>query len=485
MSEEKRFDWELTEQLADFDMTALPEEERVEPTPWQHLAGKLVWGVIFSTITLNFLYLDVILPAIGMIWLVQAFRPLRRENGWLRLCHGLAWALCAARLCTLAVQGTLLPETEAFASLERPVGLVLAAMWLALYFSLWRGLLAIARCGGQEQPSAPGAAMLMVWYGALTALALAGPEQVSGLAFALILLLYFLILRSLRKTLRFFEENGYTLQPLPSRVSDGRLTALWLAVVALTIALALTFGTRHSMDWQVRPADEQAGQEEIIENLRTLGLPEDMAADLTGGELAALAGAQRVLLGRSERFDTNDGGKLLRRSAAIQLPGEERWVLLQHFAWVEMPRCRRTEALQITLPYEEELPSHVPPFFAADEALPARMRLLYDESGETFTASPALEPMTTASWFGDEYTTRCAAWSLPRRGEAARGYLLYGLYRLDDASIVTVSDYVHQQLAVYPALSARQHSASGFWGWGLDAKFRTMQYQMYFHYDNL
>ena len=319
----------------------------------------------------------------------------------------------------------------------------------------------------------------------VTALALAGPEQVSGLAFALILLLYFLILRSLRKTLHFFEENGYTLQPLPSRVSDGRLTALWLAAVALAIVLALTFGTRYSMDWQLRPADEQVGHEEIIENLHALGLPEDMAADLTGEDLAALAGAERVLLGVGDTFTTDDGGKLLCRSAAIQLPGEERWVLLQHFAWVEMPRCRRTEALQITLPYEEYFPSHVPPFFAADEALPARMRLLYDKDGETFTASAALEPMTTASWFGDEYTARFAAWSLPRRGTAARGYLLYGLYRLDDASIVTACDYVHQQLAVYPALSARQHSARGFWEWGLDAKFRIMQYQMYFHYDHL
>ena len=111
MSEEKRFDLELTEQLADFDMTALPEEEQVEPTPWQHLANKLVWGVILSTITLNFLYLDVILPAIGIILLVQAFRPLRKENGWLGLCHGLAWTLCAVRLTGFALQGTLLPES--------------------------------------------------------------------------------------------------------------------------------------------------------------------------------------------------------------------------------------------------------------------------------------------------------------------------------------------------------------------------------------
>ena len=78
MSEEKRFDWELTEQLANFDMSALEEEEQVLTSPWKHLAGKLVWGVILSTITMKFLYLDIILPALGMIMLVQAFRPLRR-----------------------------------------------------------------------------------------------------------------------------------------------------------------------------------------------------------------------------------------------------------------------------------------------------------------------------------------------------------------------------------------------------------------------
>lgn len=483
MSEEKRFDWELTEQLADFDMTALPEEERVEPTPWQHLAGKLVWGVIFSTITLNFLYLDVILPAIGMIWLVQAFRPLRRENGWLRLCHGLAWALCGLRLVGFALQGTLLPETAVYQRLSMPMGLAVVAVWLLFYFVLWRGLLAIARRGGQEEPSAPGAAMLMVWYGALMVLALAGPEQVNGLAFVLILLIYFLILRSLRKTLHFFEENGYVLQPLQPCVSDRALTALWLGAVAAAIALALTFGARYSMDWQLRPTDEQAGQQAAVEHLCSLGLPEDMAADLTGEELAALAEAQRVLLGDRELFETDDGGKLLCRSAAIQLPGEERWVLLQHFAWQEMPRCRRTEALRITLPYEEELPSHVPPFYAADEELPARMRLLYDEGGETFTVSPVLEPMAALSWMGREYTNRYAVWSLPRRGEAGRGYLLYGLYRLDDATIAPSTDYVHQQRFVYPFMSARQYNVSGFFG--DDPKFRTMQHHIYFHYDDL
>ena len=483
MSEEKRFDWELTEQLANFDMSALEEEEQVLTSPWKHLAGKLVWGVILSTITMKFLYLDIILPALGMIMLVQAFRPLRRENSWLRLCYGLAWVLCGMKLVSFALQGTLLPETERLAALTLPAGLVVVAVWIVFYFSLWRGLLAVSRRAGQESPSAPGAAMLLVWYGALMALAMSGTQNLNGFAFVLILVIYFLILRSLRKTLQFFEENGYVLQPLQRRVSDGRLTALWLAAVAAVIALALIFGTCYPMDWQERSADEQAGCETIVEHLRTLGLPEDMAADLSAEELAALAGAERVLLGRRGMFDTDDGGRLMCRSAAIQLPEEERWALLQHFVWQEMPRHRGTEALQITLPYEEYVPGGLA-YYAADEMLPARVRLLYDEGESTLMTSPALEPMTATTWFGgNEYTTRYAAWSLPRRGEAARGYLIYGLYRLDDASIVTVTEYVHNQLTIYPFMSARQYSARGFWG--DNPKFRTMQYQMYFDYDDL
>ena len=153
---------------------------------------------------------------------------------------------------------------------------------------------------------------------------------------------------------------------------------------------------------------------------------------------------------------------------------------LQHFLWQEMPRHRGTEALQITLPYEEYVPGGLA-YYAADEMLPARVRLLYNEGESTLMTSPALEPMTATTWFGgNEYTTRYAAWSLPRRGEAARGYLVYGLYRLDDASIVTVTDYVHNQLTVYPFMSARQYSARGFWG--DNPKFRTMQYYLDIRY---
>ncbi len=484
MSEEKRVDLELTEQLSDLDLTALPEEDQVIASPWQHLAGKLVWGVILSTITLNFLYLDVILPAVGVILLVQAFRPLRRENGWLRLCYGLSWVLCAARLVGFASQGTLLPETETYAVLKLPLGLAVVTVWLVFYFALWRGLLAVGRRAGQEKTSAPGAAMLLVWYGALMVLVLSGAQQLNWFAALLILLIYFLILRSLRKTLHFFEENGYVLQPLRSRVSDRALTVLWLAIVALAITLALIFGTRYPMDWQARPTDEQAGHEATIENLRALGLPEAMVADLTGEDLAALAGADRVVWSGNgtDRFTTDDGGKITFRTAAIRLPNRgagDRWAVLHYFVWEEMPRFRGTEALQLWAAYRGSdgiLP---------DETLMPRLRLLHDTPSGLMTVSPQMETVAGAAdiFGGGPEDEQLAVWSMPREEGQVRGYVLYGAQRGREWGMIDIANVHHSMRKKYPFLSARQNCARGMWS--DDMTFKRMQNYVYFDYNEL
>ena len=485
MSEEKRFDLELTGQLAEFDMSALPEEEQVLTSPWQHLANKLVWGVIFSTITLNFLYLDLILPAVGIIWLVQALRPLRRENGWLRLCGGLAWVLCAARLISFTMKGTLLPESDLYAALELPVGLAVAAVWLAFYFTLWRGLLAVGRRAGQEQPSASGVVMLMVWYGALMALALSGVQQVGWFAFGLMLLLYFLILRSVWKTVQFLEETGYVLQPLQLRISDRALTWLWLGIVAAAIALALTFGTRYPMDWQPRPADEQTGYEEMAENLRALGLPEEMVVDLAAEDLAALAGADKIVWSGNgtDRFETDDGGKLAFRTAAIRLPHQgsgDRWAILHYFVWEEMPPFRGTEALQLWAAYRES--DGVLP----DETLAPRLRLLYDGPSGLMTASPRMETVAGANdifgLFGSE-DEQVAAWSLPRGEGQVRGYVLYGARRTGEGEMIDFANCYHAMRKNYPFVSARQDCARGLWSDYVS--FARMQNYAWFRYGEL
>ena len=125
MSEDKRFDQELTEQLSQLELTELPRS--VLPNPWKRITTRLLLGLGLNTITLNFFCLQYILPALGIILLVQAFRPLRRENGWLRLCCGLSCVLCAGKGIELTMNATLIAEWTHYGVLRTCLTAVLAA----------------------------------------------------------------------------------------------------------------------------------------------------------------------------------------------------------------------------------------------------------------------------------------------------------------------------------------------------------------------
>lgn len=75
MTDDLRFDELLRE-----DAAALPPPADGEITPWRTAMDRILWGMGLTTITLNFLWLDVLLPAIGAVLLVLGFRTLRREN---------------------------------------------------------------------------------------------------------------------------------------------------------------------------------------------------------------------------------------------------------------------------------------------------------------------------------------------------------------------------------------------------------------------
>ena len=92
MTDERRFDDLLRE-----DAAALPPPAAGEINPWSMAMTRVLWGLGLITITLNFLYLDVILPAVGGLLLVLGFCTLRRENTPLRWCYILSLASLAVR----------------------------------------------------------------------------------------------------------------------------------------------------------------------------------------------------------------------------------------------------------------------------------------------------------------------------------------------------------------------------------------------------
>ena len=85
-------DWELMKE-EDLDnalinsIPELPPDDIVkEVTPWRKAMNRSLVGLALTTITLNFLGLNYVLPAVGTILTLLGFRALRGENGWFKGC---------------------------------------------------------------------------------------------------------------------------------------------------------------------------------------------------------------------------------------------------------------------------------------------------------------------------------------------------------------------------------------------------------------
>ena len=99
MTDDLRFDELLRE-----DAAALPPPADGEITPWRTAMDRILWGMGLTTITLNFLWLDVLLPAIGAVLLVLGFRTglprQRRARTALRVMTALLGGSTGSRLFT-------------------------------------------------------------------------------------------------------------------------------------------------------------------------------------------------------------------------------------------------------------------------------------------------------------------------------------------------------------------------------------------------
>ena len=278
------------------NLSAPPETVVAGVTPGHRALRRVLWGSALCTVTLQVSGLQYILPTVGLVLLLLGFRALRRENRWFcagfRLCG--AWFACAA--AGLALRAAIAPETA-----SSWLGYAAAALELAVFLCLWRGLDAVQRKAGL--PSGKSAAALFFWYVLLVALTFARPN-VGWLFAAVILAAYLCVLRSLFRLTRVLDESGYAVRPAAVRVPDRWLAAGLTAWLAACIACGYLFGGRYGMDGPALPP--QGAYAEERSQLAALGFPEDVFADLSEDDLAACRGALCVV-SRSEDVPMNDG----------------------------------------------------------------------------------------------------------------------------------------------------------------------------------
>lgn len=474
MTDERRFDDLLRE-----DASALPPPEKINP--WQMAMTQVLWGFGLSTITLNFLYLDYILPALGAVLLVLGFRTLRRENRPLRWCYILSIAkllVCAAGdvLAALPVK------------VELPGAYISTAVTLVLYICLWRGMVEVSRAAGAEKPAAPAAGAMALFYALLLPLALIGLQ--GWLLVMPILIVYAAILRNMWKLTRSLENMGYAITAAPVRLPGWAV--LWGSLAAMLAAVLLTafLGQRYPMDWHTRSDAPQSVP--IRQELLEKGFPERVLNDLTADEVSCMAGAVRVYRqverlysdtdyrtittahymsdpdrplvfdrtitdvdGEGERHYTYvyrvyDTLEQTMTHVAVELPEEDgvrRYIYIHHLTYDTQPSPRLTEALELWPAWQVEIG------WTPGGAVSGR--LLCERSGGEQTA-PFYSLTGGSQQITDIFGTRweqqiTALWTRPAHAEKIRAYVLYDALRLEDSWVIeSWTNYARQTAPVYP-----------------------------------
>ena len=454
-----------------------PEEIVAEVTPWRRAMNRILFGMALCAVTLNFWCLNYILPAIGTVLLLLGFRALRRENRWLGGCFAIAVIRAVYFFATLILNTTILQSAVFTPAVTTAFTAGNAVLLLGLYFCFWRGLLAVQKKAGLPA-RAGGALALIVWHALVCVLA---AVQYGGWVVPIAMLIgYGFLLRSLYRLSGTLDEAGYAIAPKPVRVTDRCLVLAIVVVLGIGCTLGYLFGGSYPMDWQPVDTSEQAQTEAVRQQLLDLGFPEDVLNDLTPEDIAACDGALRVVAevenypvndGRTVSYKESDGEggvvsvldtvydvkELRLTGVAVQLPSErETWMVFHHFLWTADPGFYGTEAIQIRPAYRS-----IPEGWAA--AGDATGRVLYDRDGQTFAAPYAsLGARTftanTVLWGEQTNTDLFAAFSLPRHGERARGYVAYSTTEARDGNILSSGEYyVHQQTWLqYPVVTAME-----------------------------
>ena len=465
----RRFDALLIEALPE------PPSEIINSiTPWQRAFRMILIGLGMTSVTLNFLCLQYLLPAIGMLLLLLGFRRLRKENEWFTACFALSVLRCILFYPSLILYATVYSEALA----QNGVFSILSGIQITLLFlligCLHRGIRKLQSENGLK-PHAASAVGLLIWYAIVCIFGISG---YSGLLLGIpMLLCYLLMLYCLHKLSKEIATAGYAASMQQTVLSDGAVAGSIAVLTAVGILCGAIFFSDYPMHWTPQKQDEHSHITDICQKLTDLGFPKEILADMNSEDILQMQDAFQVTVTQHEH-PVNDGREVVEveddtyhhttvydqnelriTQIAVELSGDcQRFYLVHHFEWVITPKFYGTEAMQ---------------FWTADrldgwmiEHEPSG-RLLYSENGTEYTANYytlGTESYQYNSLFADVFGKQqksdlFAAFSMPNTGERHRGYISYGIIERTDGCIIdSWINYVHQKHPwQYPHTTAKQH----------------------------
>ncbi|MGM9522481.1 MAG: hypothetical protein ACI3VB_08390 [Oscillospiraceae bacterium] len=315
----------LLEELPD----SLDDELLFEINPWHRPIMLIIWGILLTSITLNFLYLQYILPALGMALMYIGFRSLRRENGALKA----AWVMAAVRCAAFLLLSALEPYIESGAQVYLTVFMVLITV--SQLVVLRSGLRQVFEKTGAE-PNTSSISWLIFANIMIIVLALINQNGELGALGWLLMICYIVIIVSLRKLAKSLGETGYAFRIAPVRLGDIPTVIVYIAVFFMSV-LICTFFACHKVPAAV--AWQEPAWTELREELAELGFPEDILSCIPEDELTNLTGAVKVSWNTEnmsfDRHDTaeGDGTNIRMDTVYIEIP-EKTVYVVQYFEWL-------------------------------------------------------------------------------------------------------------------------------------------------------
>lgn len=446
---EEEFDILLEKSLS----ASLPKEVAQEVTPWKKAMRRVLVGLILSTVTLNFFYLNYILPAVGTLLSVLGFRALRDDNKHFKACFvtSVLQAVCHFQL---SIFNTVLPD-GVISKITLALVAARAALMIFQLFFFWRAIADVKSAANMPKKATPAAALLVCY--ALICVC-AAINMNSPLVVIPLLILYLLSIYSVHRLSKELDGVGYVIEPTRVKMSDKWIVLIVASILAVGFTLGYTFGGGYDMEWESADTAVNFEVQATKDALLNLGFPNEVLDDLTDEEVLSLNSAQEVVYETRDKamtYSELEVGDLIVTTVAVRVASEEeKWTVIHHFAWRDDIDLFGTHSLQVWPAYQDS------DEWAEYDAMAGRV--LYDKDGETFT-SPyySLENKAytaTGAFFYQASTDTFAEFSLPKKGENRRGYIMYSTVKTGDADFFSSwLNYTYQKRTLqYPVQSALQ-----------------------------
>lgn len=436
-------------------LTELPLENDVvrEITPCRKAMNCVIIGLALSTFTLNFLGLNYILPAIGIVPMLLGFRSLRWENHGFKACWIISIIRSVYIFLWLIMNASVWQKTILESHIFKTFNYIQIGILLLLIICLRAGFSSVQKKAGIKQNTVS-ITVLILWF-----ILLYGFREYLGSGWdsvVVFLILYALLIPGLYSLSSELDDAGYVIVAAPVRISDKAVMLGISIVLALGLATAYIFFSKYPMQWTPVSAASKDEAQAVKSHLMTLGAPATVVEDLTEEDLLDCTDAVRVIVQENDHLMDRHDLRII--NIAVELPGShEARKIINHFQWnVEVPFCG-TEAIQFGPEYRDYREWRM-------EGIPSG-RVLYDD-GKTYTApfysiGRYTHVSDTLFWGKSVYNFpfAVAEFSFPNGKENYRGYVSYKVVDnndgQDDDSWI---NYVHQKSWLqYPVQTAMDY----------------------------